>query len=54
MIFQNQGNGMTREEYANGYTLFVFDLTPVLYIGDHVQPIKIELNVDLEHLWRQL
>ena len=39
-IFDNQGNGITREEYANGYTLFVFDLTPDLCLGDHVQPIK--------------
>ena len=39
-IFENQGNGITREEYANGYTLFVFDLTPDLCLGDHVQPIK--------------
>ena len=39
-IFENQGNGITREEYANGYTLFVFDLTPDLCLGDHAQPIK--------------
>ena len=35
-IFENQGNGITREEYANGYTLFVFDLTPDLCIGDSI------------------
>ena len=46
-IFENQGNGITREEYANGYTLFVFDLTPDLCIGDHVQPIK-NGNVSIE------
>ncbi len=39
-MFENQGNGITREEYANGYTLFVFDLTPDLCLGDHAQPIK--------------
>ena len=33
-IFENQGNGITREEYANGYTLFVFDLTPELCVVD--------------------
>ena len=26
-LFQNEGNGITRDEYATGYTLFVFDLT---------------------------
>ncbi|CAB4000450.1 uncharacterized protein F54H12.2-like [Paramuricea clavata] len=46
-IFDNQGNGITREEYANGYTLFVFDLTPDLCLGDHVQPIK-NGNVSIE------
>jgi hypothetical protein len=33
-VFENQGNGITREEYANGYTLFVFDLTPELCVVD--------------------
>jgi hypothetical protein len=46
-MFENQGNGITREEYANGYTLFVFDLTPDLCLGDHVQPIK-NGNVSIE------
>ncbi|CAB4011115.1 uncharacterized protein F54H12.2-like [Paramuricea clavata] len=46
-IFDNQGNSITREEYANGYTLFVFDLTPDLCLGDHVQPIK-NGNVSIE------
>ena len=46
-IFDNQGNGITREEYANGYTLFVFDPTPDLCLGDHVQPIK-NGNVSIE------
>jgi hypothetical protein len=46
-IFENRGNGITREEYANGYTLFVFDLTPDLCLGDHVQPIK-NRNVSIE------
>ena len=46
-IFENQGNGITREEYASGYTLFVFDLTPDLCIGDHVQPNK-NGNVSIE------
>ncbi len=46
-MFENQGNGITREEYANGYTLFVFDLTPDLCLGDHAQPIK-NGNVSIE------
>jgi hypothetical protein len=46
-MFENQGNGITREEYSNGYTLFVFDLTPDLCLGDHVQPIK-NGNVSIE------
>ena len=36
-MFDNQGNGITREQYGNGYTLFVFDLTPDLCLGDHKQ-----------------
>ena len=39
-MFQNQGNGITRDEYANGYTMYVFDLTAYLCIGDHFQPIR--------------
>ena len=46
-LYNNQGNGITREEYANGYTLFVFDLIPDLCLGDHVQPIK-NGNVSIE------
>ena len=38
-MFDNQGNGITREQYGNGYTLFVFDLTPDLCLGDK-QSIK--------------
>ena len=39
-MFDNQGNGITREQYGNGYTLFVFDLTPDQCLGDHKQPMK--------------
>ena len=46
-LFQNEGNGITRDEYANGYTLFVFDLTADLCARDHLQPIK-NGNVSLE------
>ena len=46
-MFQNQGNGITRDEYANGYTLYIFDLTADLCVGDHIQPIR-HGNVSLE------
>lgn len=46
-MFQNQGNGITRDEYASGYTMYVFDLTADLCIGDHFQPIR-NGNVSLE------
>ncbi|XP_028416235.1 uncharacterized protein F54H12.2-like [Dendronephthya gigantea] len=39
-MFENQGNSITREEYADGFTLFVFDLTPDLCLRDHAQPIR--------------
>jgi len=28
--FLNEGNSISRDDYANGYTLFAFDLTPDL------------------------
>jgi hypothetical protein len=46
-MFENQGNGIDRAEYASGYTLFVFDLTPDLCFGDHAQPIR-NGNVSIE------
>ena len=39
-MFQNQGNGITRDEYASGYTMYVFDLTADLCIGDRMHPIR--------------
>ena len=39
-LFQNEENGITRDEYAKGYTLFVFDLTADLCARDHLQPIN--------------
>jgi hypothetical protein len=44
---ENQGDGIDRDEYASGYTLFVFDLTPDLCFGDHAQPIR-NGNVSIE------
>ena len=46
-MFQNQGNGITRDEYANGYTMYVFGLTADLCIEDHFQPVR-NGNVPLE------
>ena len=28
--FLNEGNSISKDDYANGYTLFAFDLTPDL------------------------
>ena len=39
-MFENQGNSITREQYGNGYMLFVFDLAPDPCLGDHKQPMK--------------
>ena len=33
-LFQNEGNGISRDEYPKGYTLFVFDLTADLCARD--------------------
>jgi hypothetical protein len=46
-MFENQGNGIDRDENVSGYTLFVFDLTPDLCFGDHAQP-SINGNVSIE------
>ena len=37
-MFDNQGNDITRDEYANGYTLFVYDITPDPCLSDYKQP----------------
>ena len=46
-LFQNEGNGISRDEYPQGYTLFVFDLTADLCPRERLQPIK-NGNVSLE------
>ena len=35
-INRDEGNGIDRSEYARGYTLFAYDLTPDLAEDDHV------------------
>jgi hypothetical protein len=47
--FQNEGNCINRNDYASGYTLFAFDLTPDLGEEDHFNLIKEgSLRVDLK------
>ena len=46
-LFLNEGNGISRDEYPKGYTLFVFNLTADLCARDHLQPIKSG-NISLE------
>ena len=40
MVFKDDGNDISREEYKAGYTLFAYDLTPDMEDGDHNQLIK--------------
>ena len=47
-LFQNEENGITRDEYAKGYTLFVFDLTADLSARDHLQPIKNGFSQEIQ------
>jgi hypothetical protein len=35
-INRDEGNDISRSEYANGYTLFAYDLTPDLAEDDHL------------------
>ena len=46
-LFQNEGNGISRDEYPKGYTSFVSDLTADLFARDYLQPIK-NGNVSLD------
>ena len=43
----DRGNQITRDEYANGFTLFAFDLTPDLDDGGHFHLVK-QGNLRLE------
>lgn len=40
LMGENQGNDITRDEYAGGYTLFAFDLTPDLDDSGHFHLVK--------------
>ncbi|XP_030831447.1 uncharacterized protein F54H12.2-like [Strongylocentrotus purpuratus] len=46
-LFQDKGIDINREEYARGYTLFAFDLTPDLSDGCHLNLVK-QGNLRLE------
>ena len=39
-INRDEGIGLTRREYSNGYSLIGFDLSPALCTGPHQEPIK--------------
>ena len=47
MLYQDEGNGIDRDEYLQGYTLFAFDLTPDLNDGGHFNLVK-QGNLRLE------
>lgn len=40
LMSRDQGNDISRDEYAKGYTLFAFDLTPDLSDAGHFQLVK--------------
>ena len=46
-LFKDKGNDISRSDYADGYTLFAFDLSPDLSCGDHLNLIH-NGNVRLE------
>ena len=47
MLYQDESQGIDREEYAKGYTLFAFDLTPDLNDGNYFNLVK-QGNLRLE------
>ena len=54
LMGEDQGNGISREEYADGYTLFAFDLTPDSDNSGHFHVVKTG-NLRLElHFSMQL
>ena len=40
MLYDDRGNGITRQDYPNGYMLHVFDLSNDMAEGNHMDPIK--------------
>ena len=39
-IYQDEGNHLSRQDYAEGYTLYAFDLTPDLADGNYLHVVK--------------
>ena len=39
-MYQDEGNTVTRDDYAAGYALFAFDLSPDLSVGGHFSLVK--------------
>lgn len=39
-MYKDAGNNISREEYANGYTLYAFDITPDLNEGGHLNLVR--------------
>ena len=50
ILGSNDGIDITREEYNNGYTIFLFDLSPSNSRGDYVDPIR-KGKISLELQW---
>jgi hypothetical protein len=48
-INRDEGNEISRSEYANGYTLFAYDLTPDLAEDDHLNLTRqVTVRLDLK------
>ena len=50
-VFQDEGNDITRQEFAEGYTLFAFDITPDCCDGPHFNLVhkgnlRVEMHFD--------
>ena len=50
ILGSNDGIDITRDEYNNGYTVFLFDLSPSNSKGDYVDPIR-KGKISLELQW---
>ena len=52
MMNTDQGNGISRIDYANGFTLFCFDMTSDLSHGQHFHLLKtgsLRLEIHFKH-----
>ena len=50
-MFQDEGNDITRQDFAEGYTLFAFDITPDCCDGPHFNLVhkgnlRVEMHFD--------